>query len=311
MSLLATSCSQESPDLTIGSGGSLGNYYAAARSIARVVNQQQATNGFRLAYAETAGSVGNVESVLSGEIPFGIAQADVEYQAVNGVAGWKERGPQADLRALFTLYTEAITVVATPASKIRTTRDLIGKRIDIGHPDSGARRNAVDTLDALGVDWRTDSTVHGATPSERSSMYLRGELDAFFHTVGHPTTDIEFAVNSTAGARLISLDNVPQLLEGHPYYSRTVIRIDLYQGVHNAVDVETVGVKTVFVTSSKVSEDVVYNVTRAVFEGIDKLGEYDPVMKGLTRQSMLEGATAPLHPGALKYYQEAGLKPGS
>jgi hypothetical protein len=308
--LLSTSCSQGAPDITIGSGGSLGNYYAAARAIARVVNQQQAENGFRLGYAETAGSVSNVDAVLSGELPFGIAQGDVEYQAVNGLAGWEDRGPQADLRAVFTLYTDAITVIAAPAAAIRTTRDLIGRRIDIGHPGSGVRSNAIDALDALGVDWRTDTTVHEETPSQRSSMYLRGELDAFFHTVGHPTTDIEFAVNSTPGARLVSLDNIGQLLEGHPYYSRTVIRVDLYPGIHNEADVETVGVKTVFVTSAKVPEDVVYRVTRAVFEAIEKLGEYDPVMKGLTPASMLEGAHAPLHPGALRYYQEAGLKPG-
>jgi hypothetical protein len=309
--LLLASCSPEQPVLSIGSGGSLGNYYSSARAIARVVNKDQSTNGFRLAYVQTAGSVSNINAILSGEAPFGISQADVEHQAVNGLATWEDRGPQTDLRAIFTLYTDSITIVATPESGIRSTRDLTGKRIDIGHPDSGVRQNAIDALDVVGVDWRTSTSIHGETPDDRSSMYLRGELDAFFQTVGHPTVDIKFAVNSVSGARLVALDNIAELLERHPYYSRSVIPIGLYPGVKNDEDVKTDGVKTVFVTSANVPEDVVYKVTRAVFEGIESLGEYDPVMKSLTRETMLEGATAPLHPGASRYYEEVGLKPAS
>lgn len=306
-----TSCSGEPPVLQIGSGGSLGNYYSAARAIARVVNKQQEANRFRLAYVQTTGSVSNINAILSGQAPFGIAQADVTHQAVNGLADWKKRGPQADVRAMFSLYTDSITVVATPESGILTTSDLVGKRVDIGHPDSGVRRNAVDALDALGFDWRAGTTVLGNTPADRSSMYLRGELDAFFMMVGHPTTELTFAVNSVPGARLVAMDNVAQLLAEHSYYSRSVIPVALYPGIENTVDVETVGVKAIFVTSAALPDEVVYAITRTVFEGLDELGKYDPVMQGLTRQGMVEGLTAPIHPGAEKYYREIGLSTGS
>jgi len=307
--VLLSSCSQEPPVLSIGSGGMLGNYYSVSRAIARVVNQEQDTHGFRLRQELTTGSVANIDAILAGDVAFGIAQADREYQAANGLADWKERGPQKDLRAVFSLYTDSITVVATLASGIRTTRDLIGKRVDIGHPESGSRQNAIDALDVAGIDWGKDIVVYGDNPDDRASKYLRGELDAFFHTVGHPTLDIEFAVNSLPRARLIPLSNIEKLLSMHPYYSRSVIPIGLYPDVENEDDVETVGVKAVFLTSAVVPDEVVYAITRAVFDGLESVGKFEPVLKTLSRTSMLEGMTAPLHSGALRYYAEAGLLP--
>jgi TRAP transporter TAXI family solute receptor len=309
--LLPSSCSQETPVLSIGSGGTLGNYYAVARAIARVVNQEQDAHGFLLQQEATTGSVANIDAILAGDVAFGIAQADREYQAANGLADWKDRGPQKDLRAVFSLYTDSVTVVATLASGIRATRDLIGKRVDIGHPDSGSRQNAIDALDVVGIDWRKDIVVYGDGPDERTSKYLRGELDAFFHTVGHPTLDINFAVNSLPRARLIPLSNIEELLSTHPYYSRSVIPIGLYPDVGNEDDVETVGVKAIFLTSAAVPDEVVYAITRAVFDGIESVGKFEPVLKTLSRTSMLEDMTVPLHSGALRYYEEAGLVPVS
>lgn len=309
--LLLTACSKETPVLAIGSGGSLGNYYSVARAIARVVNQQAETNGFRLEHQQTTGSIENIDEVVSGKVAFGIVQADAEHEAVKGLGSWQATGPQTELRSVFSLYTETITVVAAPDAQIFRTRDLIGQRIDIGHPDSGGRRNAVDVLDALGTDWRADTTVLGEAPSDRSALYLRGEIDAFFTTVGHPSPDIHFAVRSVPGARFVGIDNIADLLEQHPYYSAEVIPISLYTGVRNDEDVETVGVKTLFVTSAQVPDEVVYTLTRAVFEGLESLSEFDPVLDGLTKQEMAEGSTAPLHPGAARYYEEVGLKPAT
>ena len=123
---LLPSCSQETPVLSIGSGGMLGNYYSVARAIARVVNQEQDAHGFLLQEEPTTGSVANIDAILAGDVAFGIAQADREYQAANGLADWKDRGPQKDLRAVFSLYTDSITVVAgrgsgVPRHPVRTT----------------------------------------------------------------------------------------------------------------------------------------------------------------------------------------------
>jgi len=304
---IAACSSQDPPVYGIGSGGSLGNYYSAARAISRVVNNEEPAHDLRLEHLESMGSVSNIDAILAGRNAFGLVQADREYQAVNGLGDWEERGPQADLRAVFSLYTDAITIVATPASGILSVRDLAGKRIDIGHPDSGTRQIAIDTLDATGTDWKTDVIIFGETPDDRANLYLQGKLDAFFQVVGHPTMDIMFAVNSVPGARFIPLVNSEELLAKRPYYSKAVIPVELYPGVVNQIDVETVGVKVIFLASAKVPDDVVYAVTRAVFENIGSLKKYDPAMIELSKQSMLEGWTAPLHPGAARYYEEAGL----
>jgi TRAP transporter TAXI family solute receptor len=121
--------------------------------------------------------------------------------------------------------------------------------------------------------------------------------------------DIRFAVNSVPGARLVALDNISELLERHGYYSISTIPIGLYPGLANEGDVETVGLKTLFLTSAEVPDDVVYTLTGAVFEDIESLGEYDEVLKGLTSESMIQGSSAPLHPGAARYYEEVGLRP--
>jgi TRAP transporter TAXI family solute receptor len=306
------SCSQEKTDsfttFTIGTGGSLGNYYATGRVISRIVNKNQEAHGFRLHEKETPGSVFNIDAIMAGDMEFGIAQADRQYQAVNGLAEWKDRGLQKDLRAVFSLYTESITLVATRDSDIRTMQDLRGKRVDIGHPGSGIRQNSIDALAAGGIDWKKDIIVYGEKPGDRADMYLHGQLDAFFHTVGHPSMGIKYAVNSVPQARFIPLVNIEKLLSKYPYYSKSIIPIELYTGADNNEDVETVGVKATFLTSAKIPDDVIYAITKAVFDDFESLGEFDPVLNTFRKDSMLEGLTAPIHSGALRYYKEIGFQ---
>ena len=139
-------------------------------------------------------------------------------------------------------------------------------------------------------------------------MLMHSRLDAFFHTVGHPSKNINFATYSVRGARLIPLDNIEKILSAKPYYSRSYIPASLYPLADNKSDIETIGVKAVFLASEKVPEDVVYAITKAVFEDFDSLAEHAPNLKSISKESMLDGLTAPIHPGALKYYKEAGLQ---
>lgn len=308
ISLLAlVSCTDDPPTLLIGSGGTLGNYASVSRAISRVVNEHQSDGAFRLRPEQTVGAVENIDAVLAGEVTFGITQADREYQATQGLGAWKGKGPQGDLRSMFSLYSESITLVASRESGIETLGDVLGKRVDLGHVDSGSRQNAIDVLEAAGIDWQKDLLSTGDPPDERSQKYLHSELDAFFTTVGHPSMDIKFAVNSLPRARIVPLADLNDLLERSPYYSKSRIPVSLYPGIENDTDIETIGVKAVLLTSSSVSEEVVYEVTRAVFEGIDSLRRFDPVLDAISTKGMLEGITAPLHPGARRYYEEIGL----
>ena len=307
------SCSQEkSEPLTVGTGAPGGSYYLTGLAISSIVNNKQEAHGFRLQELSSSGSVSNINAIVAGDIQFGIAQSDHQYQAFNGLAEWKEKGPQKDLRAVFSLYTESVTLVAARNSDITAIHDLRGKRVDIGLPGSGTRQNAIDVLDAAGIEWGKDMVVHEEKLDDRIRMLAHSYVDAFFHTVGHPSQDIKSATFSVGGIRFIPPVNIEKILSENPFYSKSFIPAELYPFAGNKKNVETIGVKATLLTSAKVPDDIVYAVTKAVFDDLESLGDYDHVLKHFVRtvrkENMLDGLTAPIHPGALRFYQEIGLQ---
>jgi len=305
---LIASCSQEIRSFTIATGGVGGNYQVAGRAITGIVNENQEAHGFQLHHKTSSGSASNIDAIVAGDIEFGIAQADHQHQALNGLAEWKGKGPQKDLRAVFSLYTESVTLIAGGDSGIISIDDLKGRRVDIGPSGSGTRQNAINVLDAAGIDWETDIKAHEEMLDDRLSMLMHSELDAFFYTVSHPNTDMKFATYSVRGARFIPLVNIEKILSTNPYYSKSFIPIDRYPRANNDKDVETIGVKAILLTSAGVSEEIVYAVTKAVFDDLESLAEYGLALQTFGKENMLEGLTAPIHPGALRYYQEAGIQ---
>lgn len=303
------SCSQDkSHTLTIGTGAIGGNYSIIGQAVAKIVNIRQEAHGLQLQEKYSSGSVFNINAIVAGDIEFGIAQADRQYQAFNGLAEWTGNGPQKDLRAVFSLHTETVTLVAGRDSGINDIHDLRGKRVDIGLPGSGTRQNAIDAFDAAGIDWENDIEAHEKKLDERLNMLMHSKIDAFFHTVGHPSQDIKFATYSVRGVRFIPLANIEKILSTHLYYSKSFIPIELYPLVDNMKEVESFGVKATFLTSAKVPDDIVYAVTKAVFDDLELLGEHAPILKTVRKENMLKGLTAPIHPGALRYYKEIGLQ---
>lgn len=294
----------------IATGEYMGSYYPTGGTIAKIVNNQEKENGFRCIVKPTSGSVFNIDAIMIGDMEFGIIQSDIQYEAFNGVDKWKEKGPRKDLRAMFSLYTESVTLVASVDSGVRTVLDLKGKRVDIGKIGSGSRQNAIDALNSAGIDWKTDiNLIKIAKNTDASSMLIRGELDAFFYTVGHPTTAIQFATLGAKKALFVPITNINELLSKKPYYVNSSIPVSLYPQIANDRDVKTFGVKATFVTSSKIPDKVVYAITKEVFENLGSLKYSDPILNMLTKESMVsEGLTAPIHPGALRYFKEAGLK---
>jgi TRAP transporter TAXI family solute receptor len=306
--LLSSCAREETPVVVIGTGGIGGNYQLIGNAIARVTNKNLRSNGFQISDEPSEGSVSNINAVVAGQIQFGIAQADHQYEAVQGIAAWQEPGAQSSLRSVLSLYPEAVTLIAGANAGIETMEDLRGRRVDIGMTGSGTRQNALDALEAADIDWQQDIQAQQVNLEERLAMLMHSELDAFFYTVGHPNTDIKFATYSVRGARFIPLVNINEILENNPFYSETLIPADLYERAYNAEDIETVGVKATLVTSSDVSDEVVYAITKSVFEQLEEIAEYRPVMRNVSQQSMLEGLTAPVHPGAMKYFAELGLE---
>ena len=293
--------------VTIGTGGVTGVYYPAGGAIAKMVNRTRDEHGIRAAVESTGGSVFNINAVVSGDLDFGIAQSDLQYQAVKGLGDWEEKGPQSKLRAVCSLHPEAVTLVAAVDAGIEALDDLVGKRVNIGNPGSGQRANSIDVLTNAGIDWREDIRAEGLKASECASMLQDGRIDAFFYTVGHPAGAITEATAGRRKVRIVPITGTEELLESAPYYAETVIPVSLYPNAANTEDVPTIGVLTTLVTSVDVPAEVVYTLTRALFENLDDFKEQHPAFAGLTPEGMLKGLSAPLHEGARRYYLEAGL----
>jgi len=294
--------------ITIGTGGITGVYYPTGGAIAKIVNKKKDVYGIRCTVESTGGSVFNVNAIMAGDLQFGVVQSDRQYQAINGLAEWKDKGKQEDLRAVFSIHPESITLVAAVDAGINDIADLRGKRVNIGNPGSGQRQNSIDALEAVGIDYKTDMNAEGIKASESASLLQDGRIDAFFYTVGHPSGSIKEATAGVRKVRFASITGIESLLEKYPYYAKAYIPVKLYPGAENTENVDTFGVKATFVTSIKVPEDVVYAVTKEVFDNFDDFKKLHPAYAVLTKEGMLEGLSAPLHPGALKYYKEAGLK---
>lgn len=294
--------------VTIGTGGVTGVYYPTGGAISRMVNAQQDVYNIRATVESTGGSVFNINAVLSGDLEFGIAQSDRQYQAINGLAEWEDLGPQENLRSVFSIHPESITLIASVDSGIESIEDLVGARVNIGNPGSGQLQNSRDVLSAVGIE-ESQISAEQVPAVEAPGLLQDGRIDAFFYTVGHPNGNITEATSGRTRVRIVPIEGpgIAELIGELPYYAPAVIPSSLYPQAANESDVNTVGVKATFVTSADVSEDVVYAITKEVFDNFDEFKSLHPAYQVVTRESMLQGLSAPLHPGAVRYYEEAGL----
>ena len=294
--------------VTIGTGGITGVYYPTGGAIAKIVNKKRKEYGIRCTVESTGGSVFNVNAVMAGDLEFGVVQSDRQYQAVKGIADWKDKGPQKDLRAVFSIHPENVDLIAAVDANINSLQDLKGKRISIGNLGSGFRKNAIDALEANGLNFEKDFHSESLKAAEQPGMIQDGRIDAAFYTVGHPSGYYKEATAGKRKVKFVPITNIDGLLAKYPYYAKSVTRMELYPGAVNKEDVPTFGVKATFVTSAKVPDDVVYAITKEVFDNFEEFKKLHPAYGGLTKENMLEGLSAPIHPGAMKYYKEVGMK---
>ncbi len=298
----------ETTFITIGTGGITGVYYPTGGAIAKLVNDNQDALGLKATAEATGASVFNINAIMAGNLEFGIAQSDRQYQAYNGLSEWQGK-PQKDLRAVFALAPEMVTFVASEASGIKKLEDVKGKTVNIGNPGSGNRQSAIDVFEAAGIDYEKDFNAEGIKAADAPRMMQDGRIDGFFYTVGHPNGNIKEATAGLRKARIIAIPDITPLTSKFPYYSQAYIDMANYPEATNAAEgkVPTVGMLATFVSSAKVPDDVVYKLTKTVFENLDEFKTLHPALANLTQESMLQGLTAPIHPGALKYYKEVGL----
>lgn len=295
--------------VTIGTGGVTGIYYPTGGAISKIVNKKKKEYNLRVTVESTGGSVFNVNAVMAGDLEFGVVQSDRQYQAWNGIADWEDKGKQKDLRAICSFHPETIVLVAGDDTGIETFMDLRDKHVNIGNPGSGQRGNSIDALTSCGIDWEKDMKAEGIKAAESAMMLQDGRIDAFFYTVGNPNGSIMEATSGKRKVHFVPVEGecIDKLVAKWPYYAKAYIPIKFYPQATNKGDVNTFAVKATFVTSAKVPDKVVYAITKEIFDNLEEFKTLHEAYGVLTKENMLEALSAPIHPGAMKYYKEAGL----
>ncbi|HEX2552703.1 MAG TPA: TAXI family TRAP transporter solute-binding subunit [Microvirga sp.] len=292
--------------VTIGTGGVTGVYYAVGGAICRLVNKDRKTHGLRCSVESTGASVFNVNAIKAGELDFGMAQSDVQYNAMKGEAGFKEGGAHGDLRAVFAVHPEPFTLLARKEANITKFEDLKGKRVNVGNPGSGTRAAMEELLGAMGWKLGDFSLASELKADEHGPALCDNKIDAFFYGVGHPSANIQDPT-TTCGAKLVPVTGaaVDKLVSEKPYYAKATIPGKMY--ANNEQPTETYGVLATMVSSAKVPDETVYQVVKAVFENFNEFKSLHPAFANLDPAKMVkDGNSAPMHPGAAKYYKEKG-----
>jgi len=293
--------------VSIGTGGVTGVYYPTGGAICRMMSRTRAEHGIRCAVESTGGSVYNINAVRSGELEFGVAQSDWQYHAYNGTSKFADQGKFEGLRAVFSIHPEPFTVVARADAGISNFEDLKGKRVNVGNPGSGQRGTMEVLMEAMGWTMGDFAVASELQAAEQSQALCDNNIDAMVYTVGHPSGSIQEATTACDSV-LVNVTGaaVDKLVADKPFYRTATIPGGMYRGNDN--DTQTFGVGATLVTSIDTPEEVVYQLVKAVFADIDQFRGLHPAFANLDPAQMAQdGLSAPLHPGAERYFREAGL----
>lgn len=311
--------SQEMQLFRIGTGGVGGTYYPVGSLIARAISHPPESAPCRdpercgvpglVAVAQTAnGSVANVEAVGAGRLESGFSQSDVAYWAHSGNGIFRDADAHPNLRVIAGLYPETVHLVARRDAAIRSPADLQGKRVSLDEPGSGTLVDARLVLQAYGLT-EADLEPEYIKPELAGERLQDGALDAFFIVAGHPVTSIQ-RLAETTDIVIVPIDGVERrtLLEQYQFFSGGVIEGGTYRGVG---ETPTISVRAVWVTRSDLDSELIYGVTRALWNESARRLLDDGHIKGreITLENALKGLALPLHPGAERYYREKGMIP--
>ena len=291
--------------VSIGTGGVTGVYYPTGGAICRLVNKGRKKHGIRCSAESTGGSIYNINTVRAGELEFGVAQSDWQYHAYNGTSKFKDKGAFKDLRAVFSVHPEPVTIIASDRSGIKNISDLKGMRVNIGNPGSGTRGTWEVMEEAMGWKRSDLKRAAGMKSAETGAAVCDDKLDAYFWLVGHPSALTQESL-ATCAAHLVNATGpaIDKLVAENSYYRTATIPAGMY---NNKSDIKTFGVGATFVTSAKVPDDVVYILVKAVFDNFDQFKKLHPAFRHLDPKQMIKDSlSAPLHAGAVKYYKEKG-----
>ncbi|HEY9040085.1 MAG TPA: TAXI family TRAP transporter solute-binding subunit [Roseovarius sp.] len=291
----------------IATGGTGGTYYPLGGMLAQLISNTAEIPDTKLsATAETGNaSVANAQLLGRGEIESAFVAADILDAAYKGINQF-DGEPAENIRAIGALYPETVQLVVRADSGIETFEDLKGKSISSGSPGSGQWQLLGDLMVAHGMT-REDVSEDFSSFSQSVDKIKDGNLDASLITAGSPTSSVTDLANGH-DIRIVPLSGpaIAKLQETQPYYANAVLAGGTYNGQDS--DVETLAVRAIWATHADVPDEIVYAVTKALYENTETLGNVHPKGKEISLDKALESVSVPLHPGAEKYYAKKGIK---
>ncbi|MCC7049117.1 MAG: TAXI family TRAP transporter solute-binding subunit [Alphaproteobacteria bacterium] len=287
----------------IGTGGTAGTYYPVGGMIANAIS----TDKISASAVATNGSVANVNAIVGGQAESGFVQADVASWAYTGTGVYEGKGKVEELRAIANLYPESVHLVVRKGLGVKSPADLKGKRVSLDEPGSGTLINARTILAAYGVAEK-DIKPEYLKPNQAGEKLKDGSVDAFFFTGGYPAGAISELTATGSGIDLVPIagPEADKLRGTAKFFAADEIPAGTYKDIGA---VKTLAVGAQWVTSAKIDAGLVYEVTKALWSDKTRavLDAGHAKGKSIQKATALAGLGIPLHPGAEKFYKEAGL----
>ncbi len=288
--------------INILTGGTGGVYYPIGVALANIY--AKGIPGSQPTAQATKGSVENLQKISKGEGELALTLGDSLSFAWNGNADVGFPTPLKNLRAVANTYPNFIQILASKESGIKTLADLKGKRLSVGAPKSGTELNTRAVLAAAGITYQDLSKVEYLDFNQSVELIKNRQLDATLQSVGLGNSALRDLANSVDIVVVpIPADIATKIPD--KAYVQVVIPANTYKG--QTADVPSVAVANILVTNEKVSTELVYQMTKLLFENLDQLAAAHAAAKDIKLSTALNGISIPLHPGAEKYYREKGL----
>ncbi|MFP6731923.1 MAG: TAXI family TRAP transporter solute-binding subunit [Alphaproteobacteria bacterium] len=302
---------------SIGTGSTSGTYYPIGSIIANAISNPPGSlecdkggscgvPGLIARVQSSSGSIVNVKDIASGAVQLALSQADIAYWAYNGSGLFHHDEPNQALRSIANLYPESLHVVVLRYSGIKKITDLVGKRVSLGEEGSGTLVESMAILKAYGLT-KDDVTPEYLRPGAASLAMSEGTLDAFFFVAGYPVTAITDLTRSL-DIKILPISGKPaeNVLTFYPFFTKSVIPAGTYEGVG---EVETISIGAQLLVSADIEDDIVYQITTALWHENTRKMLDSGHAKGreIQLKTALDGLAVPLHPGAERYYRENGL----
>ena len=293
--------SGEKQFVTVATGGSSGVYFALGGALSNLLNEK--VDGINSSVQSTGASAVNSTLIGSKKVEVAFAMNDVVSYAYTGTEVFKDKGKVENIRGIASLYPNFVQLITLEDTGINEVSELKGKRVGVGAPGSGTEVNARQILGAHGITYE-DIDEDFLSYAESVEQLKNGAVDAAFLTSGLPNATImDLATTHKVKIIPIRKDAIEKLAEEFPFYSSEMIPADTYD---NKEDVETAAVMTLLVTREDLSEELVYNITKTMFDNLDVLVDTHSAAKKISIDTVKKGMPIPLHPGAEKYFNEKG-----